>query len=81
MSNHQIILPEIVYQTLLTVAQQQGIEPAAWIASQLALATSENQPLPEFITDLIGAIDSQIEPQPSSPKTLFGEGIATKLTR
>ncbi len=80
MSEHQITLSEKTYQTLLTVAQQQGVTPADWIASQLARTVSE-QPLSDLISDLIGAIDSQSEAYPRTEKTSFGEGIATKLAQ
>lgn len=79
MLEHQITLPEKTYHTLLVVAQQQGITPADWIASQLSSAISEEQPLSDLIADLVGAIDSQTEPHPLIQRTPFGEGIATKL--
>ncbi|MBA3924596.1 MAG: hypothetical protein H0X31_24005 [Nostocaceae cyanobacterium] len=81
MSEYQINLPETIYHTLLTVAQQQGVNPADWIASQLSLAVCEEQPLSDLIADLIGSIDSQTEPHPSSQRTPFGEGIVTKLAK
>ncbi|MCY7276045.1 MAG: hypothetical protein LH702_20470 [Phormidesmis sp. CAN_BIN44] len=81
MSEHQITLPETVYHTLLTVAQQQGVDPADWIAAQLSLTVSEEQPQSDLLSDLIGSIDSQVEPHPVSQRTPFGEGIATKLAK
>jgi hypothetical protein len=79
MSEHQIPLPETVYQSLLNVAQQQGITPADWIAAQLSFVIPEDQPLPNLMADLIGAIDSQTEPHPPIQKPPFGEGVAAKL--
>ncbi|MEC4817341.1 MAG: hypothetical protein SAK29_29325 [Scytonema sp. PMC 1069.18] len=81
MPEHQITLSETVYQLLLTVAQQQGTTPADWIAAQLSLATPEEQPLPNLLADLIGAINSQTEPYPPIHRTPFGEGIVAKLAR
>lgn len=81
MSEHQITLPETVYHTLLTVAQQQGISPADWIAAQLPLALSQEQPLSDLLADLIGTIDSQAEPHHQYRKTPFGEAIAAKLAQ
>ncbi|MCY7322748.1 MAG: hypothetical protein LH660_13340 [Phormidesmis sp. CAN_BIN36] len=81
MSEYQITLPETIYHALLTVAQQQGVNPADWIASQLSLMVSEEQPSSDLLSDLIGAIDSQTEPYPAHHRTPFGEGIATKLAK
>ena len=44
MLKYQITLPEKVYHTLLTVAQQQGITPADWIAVHLSLAPPKSSP-------------------------------------
>jgi hypothetical protein len=81
MLEHQITLPETTYNALLTLAQQQGMTPADWIASQLYSTVPQEQPLSALIADLIGAIDSQPELHPSSQTTPFGEAIATKLAR
>jgi len=81
MLEHQITLPETTYNALLTLAQQQGMTPADWIASQLSSTVPQEQPLSALIADLIGAIDSQTELHPSSQTTPFGEAIATKLAR
>jgi len=81
MPEYQITLPETVYHTLLTVAQNQGITPADWIAVQLPLAATQEQPLSDLLADLVGAIDSQTQPLHSFQKTPFGEGIAAKLAR
>ena len=81
MSEHQIVLPEKVYNDLLTVAQQQGVTPADWIAAQLPPSPQTEQPLSDLIGDLVGAIDSQEEPHHRFQKTPFGEGIAEKLAQ
>jgi hypothetical protein len=62
MSEHTLILSEQTYQALLKVAQKQGVTPERWILSQLEQAEPESEPLSEKIGDLIGAIDSQMEP-------------------
>ncbi|HEY9646814.1 MAG TPA: hypothetical protein V6C88_10610 [Chroococcidiopsis sp.] len=81
MAEYQITLPEAVYHKLLSTAQQQGITPAAWIAIHLPLAPPVEQPLPDLLADLVGAIDSQAEPIHPFQKTPFGEGIAAKLAQ
>jgi len=81
MAEYQITLPETIYHTLLSVAQQQGITPADWIAVHLPLAPPPEQPLSDLLADLIGAIDSQTEPHHPVQKTPFGEGIAAKLAQ
>lgn len=82
-------LPINLYEKLQALAEAKHTDPVGVIekllvaeyASQLSLATSEEQPLSDLISDLIGAIDSQTDPHPPHEKTLFGEGIATKLAQ
>lgn len=62
MSEHTITLSEKTYQALLKVAQKQGLTPENWILNQLSQPQTETEPLSEKIGDLIGAIDSQVEP-------------------
>jgi cell division ATPase FtsA len=81
MSSHTITLSEHTYQSLLEVAEKQGLTPENWILSQLDLPQSEAEPLSEKIGDLIGAIDSQLEPHHQFQSTDFGEQIATKLSK
>ncbi|MBO0350268.1 hypothetical protein J0895_14360 [Phormidium pseudopriestleyi FRX01] len=80
MSEHTITLSEHTYQALLEVAQKQGLTPEIWILSQLYQPQPEAEPLSEKIGDLIGAIDSQVEPLNQFRATYFGEQIATKLS-
>lgn len=72
MLEHQISLPEEVYNALLAVAQRNGMTPADWIASKLPEKESD-RPLPEMLSGLVGAIDSQQEPHHQYEKTAFGE--------
>jgi hypothetical protein len=82
MSEHQISLPDHVYENLLAVAEMQGVTPADWIASQLpASAEQQKKSLPDLLSGLVGAINSQEEPRPSYNKTAFGEAIAAKLAK
>ncbi len=81
MSEHTLILSEQTYQALLEVAQKQGVTPERWILSQLEQAEPESEPLSEKIGDLIGAIDSQMEPHHQVQSTDFGEQIARKLSK
>lgn len=62
MSEHTITLSEHTYQALLEVAEKQGLTPENWILSQLYQCQPEAELLSEKIGDLIGAIDSQVEP-------------------
>jgi len=81
MSEHTLILSKHTYQALLEVAQKQGLTPEKWILSQLSRPQPEAEPLSEKIGDLIGAIDSQVEPHHQFQSTDFGEQIATKLSK
>ena len=81
MSEHPLILSEQTYQALLEVAQKQGLTPESWILSRLEQAESEAEPLSEKIGDLIGAIDSQMEPHYQVQSTDFSEQIDTKLSK
>jgi hypothetical protein len=81
MSEHTLILSQQTYQALLEVAQKQGVTPEHWILSQLEQAEPESEPLSEKIGDLIGAIDSQMEPHHQVQSTDFGEQIARKLSK
>ncbi len=81
MSEHFISLPENVYCHLLAVAETQGVTPADWIASQLPPNSHQQKLLTSSLSGLIGAINSQVEPSPSYEKTVFGEGVASKLTK
>jgi hypothetical protein len=81
MSEHTIILSEQTYQALMEEVQRQGLTPENWIVSQLSQSQSEPQLLSEKIGDLIGAIDSQVEPHHHFKSTDFGEQIATKLSK
>ncbi|EAW35578.1 hypothetical protein [Lyngbya sp. PCC 8106] len=62
MAEHTITLSEKTYQALLEVAQKQGLTPENWIVNQLSQSQPETEPLSEKIGDLIGTIDSQVEP-------------------
>lgn len=81
MAERQISLPEKLYLVLLSVAQQRGLSPANWIASQLPTAASEQQPLPNLLIGLIGTIDSQTQPTHSAKRTAFGDGLVAKLAK
>lgn len=81
MSEHQISLPDSVYENLLAVAAMQGVTPADWIAAQIPASAEQQKSLPELLSGLVGAINSQEEPHPSYDKTAFGEAIAAKLAK
>lgn len=81
MPEHFISLPENVYCHLLAVAETQGMTPADWIASQLPSDGEQQKPLATILSDLVGSINSQVEPPPAYEKTVFGEAIASKLAK
>ena len=78
---YQISLPEDVYAALLAAAQEHGLSPADWIASKLPDERETKRSLPELVSDLIGAINSQEIPKHQYEQTSFGEIIATKLAK
>lgn len=81
MSENTITLSEHTYQALLEVAQKQGLTSEKWILDRLYQPQHEAEPLPEKIGDLIGAIDSKVEPHHQFQSNDFGEHIATKLSK
>ena len=70
MSNHQISLPEDIYNSLLTKAQESGVSPIDWIASQLSAEEGETTFSPD-INDLIGSIDSRVQPKHSDQQSPY----------
>jgi hypothetical protein len=80
MLDRQISLSEEVYNALLAVAQRSGMTPADWIASKLPSPESDRS-MPELLSGLVGAIDSQQDPHHQYEKTAFGEMIAAKLAK
>ena len=65
MNEHQISLPNSVYENLLAVAAMQGVTPADWIAAQLPTVAEQQKSLPDLLYGLVGAINSQEEPRQS----------------
>ena len=79
MSEYNIQLPENLYHRLIAAAEEKGLTPTSWIASQLSTTieepVAEPQPAFEFPEDLIGSVDSRDKiPEPSSefPEDLIG---------
>ncbi len=81
MREHFISLPEDVYCHLLAVAETEGVTPADWIAAQLPSDVDQQRPLAVLLSDLVGSINSQVEPPAPHEKTVFGEAIASKLAK
>jgi hypothetical protein len=83
MSEHQISLPEQIYDRLLAVSETQGISPTEWIVSNLPDQDSNQSGSNSFkdVSDLIGSIDSRVEPHQNYQKTAFGEALALKLAK
>ncbi|WP_250126645.1 hypothetical protein [Chroococcidiopsis sp. CCMEE 29] len=84
MSEHQISLPDRVYENLLAIAAMEGMTPADWIAAHVPHATaasSQQQSLYDLLADLAGAISDDGESHQQSIKTVVNEAIAAKLAK
>lgn len=81
MSERQILLPDRVYDRLLAAAQSQGVSPTEWIAANLPHDSIQPANLSKDVSDLIGSIDSRMEPHQTYQKTAFGEALALKLAK
>ena len=83
MLENQISLPDKVYAHLLAVAKTRGISPTEWIASNLPDRDSSQTASNLFkdVSDLIGSIDSRVEPHQIHQKTAFGEALAIKFAK
>ena len=80
MSDHQLTLPDGVYQQLLAAAAIEGVTPVEWIATHLPVATKQQSVLTD-ISDLIGSADSRRLEHRSQPKTPFEEIIVAKMAK
>lgn len=78
-----IELPDELYRDLERAARERGLTPAGWIATTLSGGSdaASEQPLPELLRELIGAVDSSTEPRSAPVPTPFGELIARKFDR
>ncbi len=58
-------LPDELYRDLGRMAQERGLTPAGWIATTLSNESDAvaEQPLPDLLRGLIGAVDSSKEPR------------------
>lgn len=84
MSEHQISLPDNVYQNLLAAAAMEGVTPADWIAAHVPIppaVPSQEQSLYDRLADLAGAISDDGQPHHQDMKTVINEAIAAKLTK
>lgn len=80
MSDHQLTLPDSVYQHLLAAATIAGITPVDLIATHLPV-TAKQQSVSGDISDLIGSVDSRHSVHRSQPKTPFEEIIVAKMAK
>ena len=71
-------LPDEGHRDLERVARERGLTPAGWIAATLSSEpdAAAEQPLPDLLRELIGAVDSSKEPRSGLARTRFGEAIA-----
>lgn len=84
MSEHQISLPDDVYENLLAAAATEGMTPADWIAAHVPPVTavsSQEQSLCDRLADLAGAISDDDQSQHQDMKTVINEAIAAKLAK
>jgi hypothetical protein len=84
MSEHQISLPDSVYENLLAIAAMEGMTPADWIAAHVPHATAapnQQQSLYDLLADLAGAISDDGESHQPGIKTVVNEQIAAKLAK
>lgn len=80
MSDHQLTLPDSVFQHLLAAAAVEGITPVDWIATHLPVAAKQ-QSVSGDISDLIGSADSRRSVHRSQPKTPFEEILVAKMAK
>lgn len=82
MSDHQLSLPDNVYQSLLAAAAVEGVSPVDWIAAHLPASEQEQQDFsPDVVADLIGSFDSRQHSYPSREKTPFEEILIEKMEK
>lgn len=81
MSDHQLSLPEGVYQHLLAAAAMEGITPVDWIATHLPPAVMQRQSAPGDIADIIGSIDSRNSRHASLAKAPFEKILIEKMAK
>ncbi|AFZ35401.1 hypothetical protein Sta7437_1845 [Stanieria cyanosphaera PCC 7437] len=81
MFEHQIALPDRVYQRLLAAAHASGVTPADWIANHLPQTVEVAEEFdPATVEHLLGGFDSRKHLRPVSPPTVFEEAIIEKMT-
>jgi hypothetical protein len=78
MSEHQLSLPDDVYQNLLAAAALEGVTPVDWIATHLPAAAK--QPVASDISDLIGSEDSR-QPRQRPEPTPFEAILIDKMAK
>lgn len=84
MAQHTITLSESTYHSLLAAAEAQGMSPESWIASQLSPSNQIPQPSSDFPADLIGVINSKVQPfqgKPVDEDDLFGQCLVEKMAK
>lgn len=79
--SQKLELPDKIYEALNAAADRDGLTAAEWLALQLRLSveTSEERPLSELLTGLIGVVDST-KAHESSP-TPFSTALAEKFRK
>ncbi len=81
MSDHQLSLPDDVYQNLLAAAAVEGISPVDWIAAHLPASEEQQEFSPDVVADLIGSFDSRQHSYPSREKTPFEAILIEKMAK
>jgi hypothetical protein len=80
---HTIELPDEIFSALKKAAEDRGLSPIDWIASQLpwgAVGRTE-RPLSEALEGILGAFDSTASSDHSHPATPFSDLIAEKFRK
>ena len=80
MSDHQLSLPDDVYQHLLTAAAVEGVTPLEWIATHLPPTVKQEHFNPGDISDLIGSVDSRRPAHRPAP-TPFEQILIDKMAK
>jgi hypothetical protein len=81
--SQKLELPDEVYNALERVAQESGMSPDEWIASQLRCqnVSAKDRPLSELLDGLVGVIDSAAEPHSGYGRSNFGSALAAKFEK
>lgn len=84
MSDHQLSLPDEVYQNLLAAAAMEGVTPVEWIAAHAPnrpVGSPHQQSLYDVLADVAGSIGADEGPAQRDIKTVVGDAMTAKLAK